>query len=203
MVRARPLPAAHEPLPAEFLRQLTGCGLFGQKGIGILRQGAGPNAQALLLRFGPSLIHGHRDDLNINLFARGYELTYDLGYGLGSTHTQVGWARQTASHNLVVVNERSQGEGAGGSGGSLHLFADLPGLKLIEASSESSYAGQGVTLYRRTLALVGNPSGGYALDLFRVKGGSQHDYLFHALADRAKVTGVPLGAEEPDRKSVV
>jgi hypothetical protein len=197
LFHARPVPETREPLSAEFLCQLTGCGLFGQKGLGILRQRTGPNAQALLLRFGPSLNHGHRDDLNINFFARDYELTYDLGYGLGSTHTQVGWAHQTTSHNLVVVNERLQGEGGGGSGGSLHLFADLPGLKLIEASSESSYAGQGVTLYRRTLALIGNPSGGYALDLFRVKGGHQHDYLFHALADKAEVTGVSLGAEEP------
>ena len=197
LFHARPLPAGRQPLPAEFRRQLTGCSLFGQKGMGILRQGAGPAAQALLLRFGPSLNHGHRDDLNINFFARGYELTYDLGYSLGSTHTQVGWARQTASHNLVVVNERPQGEGDGGSGGSLHLFADLPGLKLMEASSEASYSGPGVTLYRRTLALVGDPSAGYALDVFRVKGGSQHDYLFHALAEQAEVAGVPLGAEEP------
>ena len=197
LFHARPLPADKRPLAAEFQQQLKGCGLFGQKGIGILRQGTGPTAQALLLRFGPSLNHGHRDDLNLNYFARGYELTYDIGYALGSTHTQVGWAHETASHNLVVVNERLQGEGEGGSGGSLHLFADLPGLKLIEASSESSYASQGVTLYRRTLALIGNPSGSYALDLFRVKGGSQHDYLFHALADEAAVTGVALGAEEP------
>jgi hypothetical protein len=197
LFHARPLPVDQQPLAAEFQQQLTSCGLFGQKGIGILRQGTGPTAQALLLRFGPSLNHGHRDDLNLNFFARGYELTYDIGYALGSTHTQVGWAHQTASHNLVVVNERLQGEGEGGSGGSLHLFADLPGLKLIEASSEPSYAGQGVTLYRRTLALIGSPSGGYALDLFRVKGGTQHDYLFHALASDAAVTGVALGAEEP------
>ena len=197
LFHARPLPEVQEPLPPEYLRQLSGCGLFGQKGLGILRQGAGPTAQALLLRFGPSLNHGHRDDLNLNFYARGYELTYDIGYALGSTHTQVGWARQTASHNLVVVNECSQDDGGGGSGGSLNLFADLPGLKLIEASSESSYAAQGVTLYRRTLALVGGPSGGYALDLFRVKGGRQHDYLLHALADRAEVAGVQLGDEEP------
>ena len=30
-----------------------------------------------------------------------------------------------------------------------------------------------------------------------MKGGQQHDYLFHALADEATVTGVQLGAEEP------
>jgi hypothetical protein len=197
LFHARELPPDPGQPAADILRQVTGCALFGQKGIGILRQAAGATAQALLLRFGPSLNHGHRDDLNLNYFARGYELTYDLGYGLGSTHTQVGWARQTASHNLVVVDEHSQGEGAAGSGGSLHLFADLPGLKLIEASSEASYAAQGVSLYRRTLALIGSPSGGYALDLFRVKGGHQHDYLFHALSDRAELTGVSLGAEEP------
>ena len=133
------------------------------------------------------LNHGHDDDLNLNLFARGYELTYDLGYSLGSTHTQAGWAHQTASHNLVVVDERTQGEGKSGSGGSLHLFADLPAVKLIEASSESSYAARGVSLYRRTLALISAPGGGYAIDLFRVKGGQQHDYVFHALAEKAEV----------------
>ncbi len=197
LFHARAMPAEAEALAADFQEKLTGSALFGQKGIGILRQGAGSDAQALLMRFGPSLNHGHCDDLNLNYFACGYELTYDLGYSLGSTHTQVGWARQSASHNLVVVNERSQGQGGGGSGGSLHLFADLPGLKLLEASSESSYAGQGVTLYRRTVALIQTPAGGYALDLFRVKGGQQHDYLFHALAGQADLTGVVLGPAEP------
>ncbi len=197
LFHARPLPSATEPPAPELLQPLIGCALFGQKGIGILRQGTGPSAQALLLRFGPSLNHGHRDDLNLSYFARGYELTYDLGYGLGSTHTQVGWARQTASHNLVVVDERSQGEGTAGSGGSLHLLADLPGVKLIEASSESSYAAQAVSLYRRTLVLIGSPADGYALDLFRVKGGHQHDYLFHAMGEDAELAGVSLGAEEP------
>jgi hypothetical protein len=73
----------------------------------------------------------------------------------------------------------------------------LPDAKLIEASCESSYAAQGVSLYRRTLVLIGSPTDGYVLDLFRVKGGHQHDYLFHALADRAELTGVSLGVEEP------
>ena len=74
----------------------------------LLRAGGGPDAQAVLLRYGQSLNHGHLDDLNINYYALGRELTYDLGYSLGSTHTQVGWAHTTASHNLVVVNEKPQ-----------------------------------------------------------------------------------------------
>lgn len=187
------------PLSSDMMRQITGSNFLGQKGIGVLRTGSGENSQALLMRFGPSLNHGHFDDLNINYFARGYELTYDIGYGLGSTHTQVGWAVQTASHNLVVVDETSQllvstnPDLPSGSGGSLHLFAHMPGAKIIEASSNGSYAAQGVSQYRRTLALIGEGADAYALDLFRVHGGKQHDYMFHALGTNAKFSGVEFG----------
>jgi len=190
----RDVPEIDQPLPPEFARRLTGCDFLGQKGIGILRSGEGPEAQALLLRFGPSLNHGHRDDLNYNYCARGYELTYDLGYGLGSTHTQVGWASQTASHNVVVVDETSQMQ-TGATGGSLHLFADLPCIKVMEASSEASYAVRG--WYRRTLALIGDPPTSYVLDLFRVRGGHQHDWFLHALGNTVALHGVTLGPERP------
>ncbi len=194
--------AKDAPLPADMMRRITGSDFMGQKGIGILRSGSGENAQALLLRFGPSLNHGHFDDLNFNYFARGYEMTYDLGYGLGSTHTQVGWAVQTASHNLVVVDETSQGlvsknpDLPSGSGGSLHVFAQMPNVKIIEASSNGSYAAQGVSQYRRTMALIGEGSDAYVLDLFRVRGGKQHDYMFHAPSTQTTFSGVEFGPEE-------
>ncbi|MCC6445637.1 MAG: heparinase II/III family protein [Armatimonadetes bacterium] len=200
LFHAQDAPGSLAELPPDTARRLTGCDFLGQKGIAILRTGEEKEAQALLFRFGPSLNHGHLDDLNINYFARGYEMTYDLGYNLGSTHTQVGWAFQTASHNLVVVDETSQGDRLGRSGGSLHLFADLPAVKLVEASSEASYAAQKVSLYRRTAALICDPLTGqpiYLFDLFRVRGGSQHDYLFHALSDRVEFTGLTFGPEEP------
>jgi len=189
--------AANEPveLPKVWKRRLMESDFVGQKGFGILRAGSGQDAQSVLLRFGPSMNHGHQDDLNINYFAAGYEVTYDLGYGLGSTHTQVGWSRQTASHNLVVVDEKSQG-GKSGSGGSLHLFMDHPTCKVVGASSEPSYADRGVTTYRRTCALVGDGADRYLLDIFRVVGGKQHDFMFHSLTDNAKVEGVEMGAEE-------
>ena len=173
--------------------RLSRTDLFGQKGVGVLRRGAGDRAQALLMRFGPTLNHGHLDDLNVNFFSHGYELTYDLGYGLGTTHTQVGFARQTVAHNLVVVDEKSQM--GPGTGGSLHLLADLPGAgatQVMEASSEASYGALGVALYRRTVALID----GFLVDIFRVRGGKQHDYLFHGEGNRLSVSGVPLGPEE-------
>lgn len=188
------LPSGSAKLPAETERRLTRSHFFGQKGIAILRGGKGGDAQALLVRFGPALNHAHRDDLNINYYGNGYEVTYDIGYVLGSTHTQVGWANQTASHNLVVVDEKTQ-FGVDGTGGSLHLFADLPGAQVVEVSSEASYAAQHVSLYRRTLALIGGDSP-YLLDIFRVKGGRQHDYLLHSLSEKTDFTGIELGKPE-------
>ena len=122
-------PAEVPPLPAEFERRISGTHFLGQEGLALLRTGA-RGETAVLFRFGPSLNHGHFDDLGYNLFGLGYELTYDLGYQLANTHTQVGFAKQTTSHNLVVVDETSQ---HGLTGGSLHLFAGFPGVKVIEA----------------------------------------------------------------------
>ena len=193
LFHARPAPAGEGAPPADILRRVAGSHFMGQKGLGILRTPDG--AQAVLLRFGPSLNHGHLDDLNFSYYARGYEMLYDLGYGLGSTHTQVGWARQTASHNVVMVDEQPQMED-GQTGGSLHLFAELPLARVMEASSESCYRTRGVSLYRRTLALIGGGADAYLVDLFRVRGGRQHDWLLHAPGDRLDVLGVDLGAGE-------
>lgn len=166
------------------------------KGMAILRAGSGVNGRAAFMRYGPSVCHGHRDDLNLNFFALGRELTYDLGYSLGSAHVQTGWAKQTASHNLVVVNEKSQITGP--TGGSLHLFVHSDGARVTEASSDASYRGEGVSLYRRTLALIDSGGdGSYLVDIFRVQGGHQHDLMWHALGDGLSIEGAELGEEEP------
>ncbi len=180
-------------LDDDFQRRVFGSWFLGQKGIAIVRDGEGPDAQGLLLRYGPSLNHADFDDLGLLYYGKGWQLTYDVGYGLASTHTQVGWASQTVSHALVTVNESTQ---RGGSGGSLFLFADLPGLKLIEADSPLSYASQGVSQYRRTVALVGSGKDQYAVDFFRVRGGRQHDYGLGVQGQDYFVEGVDLGPEE-------
>ncbi len=166
--------------------------ILDSKGMAILRADHGPSGRAAFMRYGPSVCHGHRDDLNLNFFALGRELTYDLGYSLGSAHVQTGWSKQTASHNVVVVNEKSQISGP--TGGSLHLFADSDMLQVTEASSEASYKSEDVSLYRRTLALIDSGAGdSYMVDIFRVRGGDQHDQMWHALGDKLSIEGVELG----------
>ena len=191
-------------LPPDFTRRVFGSWLLGQKGIGILRDGREEDAQAALLRFGPSLNHGDLDDLGLIYYGKGWQLTYEIGYGLGSTHTQVGWGSQTVSHALVTVDETSQGgrgraaanDVRGGSGGSVHLFAHLPSVKIMEADSPLSYARLGVTEYRRTVVLVGAGADQYLVDLFRVRGGGQHDYGVGVQTQEAVLHGLELGAEE-------
>jgi len=194
LYHADPPPEAGQgELDADFQRRVFGSWVLGQKGIVILRDGDGRDSQGVLLRFGPSLNHGDLDDLGLLYYAKGWQLTYEIGYGLGSTHAQVGWASQTVSHSLVTVNEASQ---SGGSGGSLYLFADLPELKLAEADSPLSYSSQEVKQYRRTVALIGSGEDQYLIDLFRVRGGERHDYGIGVQSREVEVSGVELGAEE-------
>jgi hypothetical protein len=196
LFHAAPPPPAG-PIPEPWMRRLTGSHFLGQKGFGVLRAGEGDAAQEVVIRYGPSLNHTHYDALGVNYVARGYELTYDLGYGhTAATQTQVGWARQTASHNTVIVNERSQLEG-GRTTGSLHLFADSPGVRAIDVSAEANYSKEGVSEYRRLAALVAAGSEPYLIDVFRVRGGRRHDWSFHALAAEATLEGVALGPAAP------
>lgn len=180
----------------DLLRNVTQSCLFGQKGIGILRTPRNRLAQACLLRYGPSLNHGHFDDLNINYVGRGYALTYDLAKRNGSTHTQVGWGKQTASHNLVMVNETRQWSDGDvdSTGGSLHLFAGMPGMQIIDADADGVYRSENVEEYRRMLALVGTGPDSYLLDIFTVLGGRQHDYIMHALSTDVTFDGVELSS---------
>jgi hypothetical protein len=174
---------------------LTSSDLLTQKGLAILRSDNAQNPAALTFRFGPTLNHGHFDEMNLNLYALGRQLTYDLGYGLGSTHTQVGWSKQTSSHNTVLVNENPQLQ-APGAGGSLELSANLPGLKLVQGDDPNCYSSENVTRYARTVALIDLPGAdagrSYIVDIFRITGGTQHDYIFHAASDNISVDGVAL-----------
>ena len=191
LYHAEPLPPdIPAGLPKEFQHRLFQSWVMGQKGIGILRDGRGTDAQAALLRFGPSLNHGDKDDLGLLYYAKGWQMTYEIGYGLGSTHTQVGWASQTASHCLVTVDESSQA--GAGSGGSLRLFAHVGSLHLIEAESPLSYSNNGVTQYRRTVAIIGKGKDQILVDLFRVRGGKQHDYTLSVQTRHVTATGIDM-----------
>ena len=81
------------------------------------------------------------------------------------------------------------------SRGRLHVYDPGPFAQLVEVSSESSYPGV-AQLYRRTLMLVEvSPTQAYVVDIFRVRGGSQHDWIVHGTEANFAST-LPLSSPE-------
>ncbi len=173
-------PAGPRPAPDSTL-------LPAGRGIAILRSG---EEAAALLRWGPTLNHGSPDELNLNFFALGRELTYDPGYGWA--HYRAGWAHATGSHNLVVVDEANQ-LGREGSGGELETWLLAPGVRAVSANDPLCYAAQNVSRYQRTLVLLdyGADRSGL-LDVFRVKGGRTHDLNWHFVGALRPADGLSL-----------
>lgn len=149
-------------------------------GLAILRGGEGDGQFYAWLNFTQGRHHKHLDVLDIGLFALGAELLRDIGY----THTAWrSWTRHTMSHNTVVVDGRNSGVDRWHRDTRLRGFAtDGSGFALAEAESDAAYPGT-ASRYRRTLAAVGADGRDlYLVDVFQVRGGSQHDFLLHGSA---------------------
>lgn len=171
---------------AEPIRGTTGpyvprTSIFHDSGIAILRTGVDiATRKHLVLNYGKgSSGHGHRDKLGINLITFGYDLACDLGYPTTFTHDKVdGWEKHTASHATVCIDGQAQEIATG----SLRFYGRAPGMQAVCASGEAAYPGC-AEVYERTLVMVDAPGpDAYVVDLFRVKGGSTHDYMFRSLS---------------------
>jgi len=146
-----------------------------------LGRGEGPHQMQAQLHFSGAYGHSHLDNLNLTLFAKGRELLCDVGYN----HTQVRrWNSSTISHNLVAIDRRQQ-TGGGSDGDLLAYFPDANGAAMVEADGRRAYKEiEGLEQYRRMLVLVPvSAENAYVVDVFRVKGGSTHDWLVHGSGD--------------------
>lgn len=162
-------------------------------GWAILRTGDGPTDAALMLDYGPfGSGHGHPDRLNIIYYDHGAELVFDHGY-LGWGHPIHPWMRTTLNHNQVIIDGQSQArqagclEGFGGRGPVMGVIASAPEVYPDLAE-----------VYRRYCILVDHGPGiRYLVDGFHVRGGTDHQYAFHALAETVTVPELPYVAFDP------
>jgi len=170
--------------------------LAGGRGVAILRSGsAGSGQRCALLRYGATLNHGSADEMNVNLYAFGREISYDQGYGWA--HHRCGWAHSTVAHNVVVVNQKNQLRQAAGSGGSLEQFCQSPRVRVAAADAPLAYSAEGVRRYRRLLALVDTGrDASYVLDTFDVAGGEQHELSQHFFGSLARTDGATFGSPQ-------
>ncbi len=157
--------------------------LLGGRDIAILRSGDGANRRAAFLRGGCTLPHGHDDELGLLLYGKGRDLSFEIGYGIYGTPVHFGWSARQASHNVVVVDEDAKRPDAyyrRSPGGGEILFGQEGPISVTEMDSLSSRVGDNLTMYRRAIAQIDiSPDDAYWVDVFRVAGGRQHDYIFH------------------------
>jgi hypothetical protein len=155
--------------------------LLGGAGLARLAVGEGQGAIDIEVR-GPDSYGGpHFQRLAIRLAIAGRPVLDDLDEK-GSTGT--GWEIATPSHNTVVVDGLNQREtpmaAAGPAAGSNFLFyAADPDFQVVTVDDPRAYP-QSTTRYRQTVILTAGSRSRYALSVFEVRGGLQHDQIFHA-----------------------
>ena len=170
---------------------------FGGYGLATLESGRGVFRRGVSMYYGCATGgHGHLDRLNIEFFAKDRVMLPEMGYPTpkGSEKEQY-WTANTISHNLVTVNQKGQENMFAGH---LNMLSDSPVVKVMDASAEVAYP-KDVSLYQRRIALIDvSPEDSYLVDIFRVKGGTQHDLSFHGPPFPAfKTVGLePSGAEQ-------
>ena len=157
--------------------------------------GRGNRAVQAHLHFSGGYGHTHADTLNLILFGCGRELISDIGY----THTVLRpFACGSLAHNLVLVDRKDQrmsGDDPPADGYLLAWAQIGDRLRFCEAGGEGAYPDL-TRVYRRAVWLVDTPGGGaYAVDVFRVRGGSRHDWVLHGDADADQLLDVTLGMQ--------
>ena len=139
--------------------------------------------------FGRNGGHGHYDTLNLGIEAFGLNFAPDNGTPEKKTHNRprYQWTESTLAHNTVNVNALRQSDS--GFHGYPQHFDDSGDVKLMDIDAPQVYAD--TSIYRRTLVMinVGNDAS-YGVDFFRVKGGNEHIYSFHAQSDTAETYGI-------------
>ncbi|MDF2661723.1 MAG: Heparinase II/III-like protein, partial [Paenibacillus sp.] len=146
--------------------------------------GSGAGQSQAWLQFVPKYGHNHYDPLNLNYYALGQELLPDLGY----TYTKDRYfTLSTIGHNTVVVNSANMAiNNNSRNGGNIELFAPLGDVQVVRAEQSAGY--NAASEYRREpwhITFPGAANGeGYLLDLFRVEGGTRHEYTLNGDANR-------------------
>ena len=166
--------------------------------LAMLRSGNGEHERAFWIDYDSGERHSHIDCMNIGLFAKGLDLMPEMGYppvqygGWGSPRAL--WVRKTAAHNTVVVDGQDQDNPGSRHKGKTTLWADGEKFRAIRVSAPEVY---NIEQYERTVALIDiSDADSYLLDIFRVKGGTDHAKFLHSHFGEIDVTGLLLKAAE-------
>lgn len=158
-------------------------------GVGILASGNGSHRRALTLNYTSLVGHRQCDPLTLELFARGVALLPDLGYPQ-TWQYRWQWDANSLAHNTVTVDETQPHRGFGGIG---RLFAGTAGVHVVSVAHQPYPPARQQLgridsppnrIYERTVIMLDiDHERFYAVDIFSVDGGEQHDQSWHGLLE--------------------
>ena len=159
--------------------------LLGGAGVARLAVGDGENALDFEVRGLDSYSGAHFQRLAIRLAVASQPILDDLDERGG---TATGWDLATASHNTVVVDGLNQRETPVAArtpapGSDFLFFAADADFQVIAVRDPHAYP-QSTTRYSQTVVVSAGPRSRYAVSVFEVAGGLQHDQIFHAAPGR-------------------
>ncbi|MHB8993629.1 MAG: NPCBM/NEW2 domain-containing protein [Armatimonadota bacterium] len=149
---------------------------LGGMGLAMLESGGSQYPRGVALYYGsPAGGHAHHDRLNIEFFDHRQSMLPDLGYpdqwGAKAQH----FTQNSIGHYTVLVDEQGEKDYKTGY---LDFIKGSEGVQVVSARAERCFPG--TSLYRRETALVDlSAENCYLFDVFRVRGGKQHDWSFH------------------------
>jgi len=154
-------------------------------GLAILRAWPGDGYLYVAMDYGPQGGgHGHPDKLNVILSGLGQMFSPDLGSAGYGLRIHRDWYRQSLSHNVVVVDRRSQRRSAG----KLADFRGKGDVQWVSAKADEAYRG---IEWQRTVFLCSDE---YVVigDSLRSEDEHWFDWVYHGLGELS-VAGAKMG----------
>ncbi len=152
---------------------------------------------------GGSTSHKQPDGLNIGINAYGISISSDNGYPeyTGAWPHRHQYTATTLAHNTVVVDEKSQIT-LDKPGESLHFEGKDSRVKLMDVDYSDVYVE--TDEYRRTVVSIDyDDEISYGIDFFKVLGGNDHIYSFHASSDTVYDTNLSLTEQKDNNGNFI
>ena len=192
-----------------------------QGALDVLRASAAPDGLTVVVKnTSQGLGHGHFDKMGLLLFDQGKEILRDYGaarflnieakYGGHYLPENNAYAKQTISHNALVVDEKSHFDGSTKKGNNFapkpHLFSSGEKVQIASAQIDTAY--EGVKM-RRTIAMIKDKAfpSPVIIDFLQAKSDDQHQYDLpfhyngHLIETNFDVTADPLSRKPLGQKN--
>jgi Bacterial Ig-like domain (group 2)./Heparinase II/III-like protein. len=150
----------------------------------------GDTQRDVWMYYGSNGGHGHAGTMNLGMHDFGIDVAPELGYPefADNNPKRYEWESNTISHNTVVVDNSKQN---GMNGGTPLHFDDSESVKLMDVDASKAYPQ--TDMYRRTTALIKvDDKNSYTIDLFRIAGGTNHNFSFHSNEGTVTTEGLEL-----------